>query len=267
MLNAKQKTPAERMGFCSLLSLISIAIILLSLFACVFLWLSKNTEITPETLGQFGDFFGGLLNPILSVFSLFLIARSFIYTLRAFNLSMEANNLASEQVNVALRQFIFEQEKYIRDFKENERRTRQDLTIAWHHNWMSPQMATLKRNAYGEIETRISSIGRGQHSAFIGGFRTSDRVEVRERYHAIKDVMLLIHHAVTFFDDGLLDKDLFLKLFAADFRQWHSVLSRLDMRIDTSDGSQDSLLEETERRDLVKRLARVIGLQETSVAS
>jgi hypothetical protein len=72
--------------------------------------------------------------------------------------------------------------------------------------------------------------------------------------------MLLIHQAITFFDDELLDKDLFLKLFAADFRQWHSVLSRLDMRIGAFDESQHSEALDAERRELVERLGRAVGI-------
>jgi hypothetical protein len=177
---------------------------------------------------------------------------------------MAANEFAMSSTQ---KQIEFEIERHKLELISDEKKSRRDLTINWHQNWMSPHMAMLKRNAYGEIETRIFSIERGQQSAFIGGFRISDRAEVREKYHAVKDVMLLIHHAVTFFEDELVDKDLFLKLFAADFRQWHSALSRLDMRINTSDGSQYSEAQDAERRDLVERLARVIGLQETSVAS
>jgi hypothetical protein len=168
-----------------------------------------------------------------------------------------------EQVKVALKQLEFDIEKHQKDSIEDGQKLRRDLTITWHQNWMSPEMTRLKLSVYGEIETRISSIESGQHAAFMGGHRTSGDVQVREKYHGIKYVMLHIHQAITYFDDGLIDKDLFLKLFAAEFRQWHSVLSRLDLRIDTSDRSQDSLSEETERRDLAKRLARVIGLQET----
>jgi hypothetical protein len=229
-------------------------------FAVFFIRLSQNNCTKSETLGQFGDFFGGLVNPFCSLISLLLIARSLKYNSEALEVSMMAVKVAMNQVEISMKQFEFESAKHQKDFSDDESKSRRDLTISWHQNWMSPQMATLKRNAYGEIETRISSIERGQHSAFIGGFRTSDRVEVREKYYAIKDVMLLIHHAVTFFDDDLLDKDLFLKLFAADFRQWHSVLSRLDMRIGTFDGSQHSEALDAERQDLVERLARVIGL-------
>jgi uncharacterized membrane protein len=235
-------------------------VLLVSLFVWTSNWFSGELGKSPEQLGQFGDFFGGIINPLFSLASFVLLIRTLTYTRGAFKVSLESINVTRQQVVVAMDQLKFEYEKHRNELTEDEKRSRRELTITWHQNWMSPEMTRLKLSVYGEIETCISSIESGQHAAFMGGRRTSGNVQFREKYHGIKYVMLHIHQAITYFDDGLLDKDLFLKLFAADFRQWHSVLSRLDMKIDTRDVSQDSLSEETERRDLVERLARVIGL-------
>jgi len=242
-------------------------VLLVSLFAWTSYWFSGELGKSPEQLGQFGDFFGGIINPLFSLASFVLLIRTLTYTRGAFKVSLESINVTRQQVVVAMDQLKFEYEKHRNELTEDEKRSRRELTITWHQNWMSPEMATLKLSVYGEIETRIRNRKTGQQPAFIGGLRISIAAQTREIYHGIKYLMLHIHQAITFFDDGLLDKDLFLKLFAADFRQWHSVLSTLDMRSDTSDGSKYSEAQDAERKDLVERLARVIGLQETSVAS
>jgi len=256
-----EKTKHDRfIGLKMSITIFVIWILSIAMFALFFIQLPEKPVLKSETLGQFGDFFGGLVNPFCSLISLLLIARSLMYNVGALEVSMMAVNVATEQVKISMNQLEFEFAKHQKDFSDDENRLQRDLTISWHQNWMSPQMATLKTEVYGDIESRVINRESGQHSAFIGGLRTSDRVEVREKYHAIKYVMLLIHQAITFFDDELLDKDLFLKLFAADFRQWHSVLSRLDMRIGAFDGSQHSEALDAERRELVERLARAIGI-------
>jgi hypothetical protein len=277
MLATEQKQRINKLYF-KIRVVICVAACLLPALLCVFYFTCKNNYAKPELLGQLGDFIGGVLNPLFSILSLLFIAFSLIHTLMqtemaissntaAIDIAIQQNKIAAEQLRLGTIQIEFEQKKHEKNSIEDSIRLRRELTITWHQNWMSPQMAAIKRSVYADIEYRIRSREAGQHSAFIGESRTSDSSMRRKEYREIKDVILRIHQAITFFDDDLLDKELFMKLFQADFKQWHSVLSRLDMRIDTSDGSQDSLSEETERRDLVERLARVIGLQETSVAS
>lgn len=242
-------------------------VLLVSLFACIFAWVVGKWPDSSGQLGQFGDFFGGVLNPLFSFSSFVLLGYSLIYTHGAYEVSLAASNLALLQADAAIGQLNFEREKHQKDLLDDEKKSRRDMTLTWHQNWMSPQMSLLKANALGEIQTRIINIEAGQASAFIGGLRNAGAVHIRKTYQEIKDVMRLIHHAITFFEDELLDKDLFLKLFEADFRQWHSVLNRLDMRAIPSDGSPDSLSEEAERTDLVERLTRLIGASNSRGAS
>ena len=229
---------------------------LIALFALVFYWAYGKWDESSQTLGQFGDFFGGILNPLFSYTSLVLLAFSFIYTKEAFRLSTEGVRAALLQT-----QMNFDMQRIERI--DNEKKSRLDLTIIWHQNWMSPQMSMLKMNVYGEIQSCISNTVGDFHSAFIGGLRNSANVQTRMTYYEIKEVVRSIHHAVTYLENGLVDKDLFLQLFENDLRQWHSVLSRLDMRGESCDESQESHSEESERKDLVERLARVIGIEAT----
>lgn len=239
---------------------IFIWMLLVAFFVLIFCWVDGKLPESSERLGQLGDFFGGILNPLFSLGSFVLLAISLLYTLRAFEASIEANKVAMLGVKTALTQLEFDHKKLEKEAVENEKKTKRDLTLAWHQNWMSPQMALQKANALGEIQTRILNIETGQARAFIGGSRNAGVVQIRKTYQEIKDVMRLIHHAITFFEDELLEKELFLKLFESDLRQWHSVLNRLDMRANPSDESPDSLLEDAERWGLVERLARVLGL-------
>ena len=229
---------------------------LIALFATIFYWGYEKSEKSPQELGQFGDFFGGILNPLFSYTSMVLLAISFIYTKEAFRLSTDGvrATLLQTQMNYDMQRI---------ERIDNEIKSRRDLTIIWHQNWMSPQMSMLKMNVYGEIQSCISNTVGDFHSAFIGGLRNSANVQTRMTYYEIKEVVRLIHHAVTYFENGLVDKDLFLQLFENDLRQWHSVLSRLDMRGELCDESQESHSEESERKHLVERLARVIGIEAT----
>lgn len=253
------------------LVLLCILASLLPVLSVGFYFLSIYGWVEPEQLGQFGDFVGGLLNPLFSVFSLLFIAFSLLDNLAntavtyeqnriALDVAIQQNTLAAEQLRVAVMQLESDLKKQERNSSVEERRLGRNLTLTWHQDWMSPQMSLLKANVLGDIQTRILNIEAGQASAFIGGLRNTAAVQIRKTHHEIKDVMRSILQAITFFEDELLDKELFLKLIESDFRQWHSVLNRLDMRANPSDESPDSLSEDAERQRLVERLARVLGL-------
>ena len=226
---------------------------LISLFATIFYWAYGKYHESPEKLGQFGDFFGGILNPLFSHGSLILLAISLTRSNESFHAAMEG-------VKASLLQISMNYAMHRVDRIDKEINSRQDLTIISNQNWMSPQLSALKMNVYAEIQSCIFNTEGNFSSAFIGNLRRSANVQTRRHYYEIKEVMRLIHHAITYFENGLVDRDLFLKLFENDLRQWHSVFSRLDMRGELSDESQESLTEEAERRELVERLARAIGI-------
>ena len=207
-------------------------------------------------LGQFGDFIGGVLNPFYSLISLFAILVSLIYSHFNYEFTMAANTVAMEAVKIQLQQVKFDYEKNQLDRIDNEIKSRRDLTISWHQNWMSPQMGDLKRTVYAKMQYHIFHRGTGNASAFLGEYRES-----LGEYQGMKEIMNSIQATITFFENKLVDKDLFLRLFATELKKWHSVLSRLDLREELSDTSQESLTEEAERKDLVERLARVIGVE------
>jgi hypothetical protein len=224
---------------------------------------SANLYCNAEILGQFGDFTGGILNPVFSLLSLILILMSLFYAHFNNELTMQGQKIAMGAIEIQLQQLRFETEKHKTELSDSQKKSKQDLTIMWHQNWMSPQMSLLKANVFGEIQTRILNIEAGQASAFIGGLRNAGAFHIRKTYNEIKGVMRFFQQAITFFEEELVDKRLFLRLFETEFRQWHTVLSRLDMRINNDDFAKESLLEETERIELIERLGKVIG----SVAS
>jgi hypothetical protein len=211
-----------------------------------------------ELLGQFGDFIGGVLNPCYSLISLFAILVSLIYSHFNYEFTMAANTVAMDAVKIQLQQVKFDYEKSQLDRIDNEIKSRRDLTISWHQNWMSPQLSTLKREVYEEITERISNMTSGEKTTFLGPYRQSEDFNNRAKYLAIKDVIRLIQHTITLFENDLVDKDLFLKIFKKDLSEWHAVFSMLDMREDSDDSSRVSLSDEAERQDMINRLARAI---------
>jgi hypothetical protein len=245
-------------GFLFFTALLLLIAVLVFFCACWYKWVS------PATLGQFGDFMGGTLNPLFSVASLFLIGTSLYFTLLSLELAMAANEFTMFSTQ---KQIESEIERHKQVLIANETKSRRDLTITWHQNWMSPQMSEFKRRVYADMQFLIFKSDASRSPAFLGELEISTNVEHRKVHQGFKDIMNLIQTTITFFENRLVDRELFLRLFENELKQWHSVLSRLNMRINTSDGSQYSETQDAERRDLVERLARVIGLQETSVAS
>jgi hypothetical protein len=270
MFATEQKQRINRLYF-KIRVMICVAACLFPALLYIFYFTHKNNYATPELLGQLGDFIGGVLNPLFSILSLLFIAFSLIHTLMqtemailshtaAIDIATQQNKTAAEQLRLGTIQLEFEHKKHEKNSIEDSVRLRRELTINWHQHWMSPQMSELKMNVYGEVQTHIFNIEANSFSAFLGGLRRSGNVQTRKKYHEIKDVMSLIHHALIYFETELVDNDLFTKLFETDFRRWHSVLSGLDMRETSADTSQESLSEEAERMELVKRLARAIGI-------
>jgi len=224
-----------------------------------FLFLTATYK-NSEYLGHFGDFVGGILNPVFSLFSFLALLVSLFYGYMHHELTMASNLVAMQAVNVQLHQVKFEHAKDQKDSRDNEKQSRRDLTISWHQNWMSPQMFELKRKVYEQMLFIISNRGSLTASAFLGGYRSSRDVENQVLYQELKDIMNVIQTTITFFENELVDKDLFLELFENDLRKWHSVLSRIDMRGPLGIESPESHTEEAERTKLVERLALAIRM-------
>ncbi|MNJ92764.1 hypothetical protein D3C87_104380 [compost metagenome] len=82
--------------------LIFVPLLILSLFVVIFLWkfgagLSSGFN-TIESWGQAGDFFGGLLNPILAYFSFIAVIFTVLQNQRALSQSQEELKLSREEM-------------------------------------------------------------------------------------------------------------------------------------------------------------------------
>lgn len=77
------------------IALVIIVVIAVAYFA---FFLSPPLSIDPATLGQAGDFFGGLLNPALSFLSVFALLVALVIQTRELKLSREALKVSQEEL-------------------------------------------------------------------------------------------------------------------------------------------------------------------------
>jgi hypothetical protein len=107
-----------------------------------------------EHWGTFGDFLGGVLNPVTAWITLVTIAISLRYNAKALSVSAEAVDATRGQLEAALLQLQLERDRFDHDRKEErsgrarERQVqREERTLLMNQVWNNPEMQRVRAEA------------------------------------------------------------------------------------------------------------------------
>lgn len=146
------------------------ALAVLSVWGAYFaLFLGPPLSIDPATLGQAGDYFGGLLNPVLSFLSVFALLVALVIQSRELRLSREALKVSQEELLLSRLEQAKAADALAAQNKAIQRQGFEQTFFAW----LGTYRQILGEIAYGEEHGREALKFMWQESLaseFIGGW-------------------------------------------------------------------------------------------------
>jgi len=160
-----------------------------------------------DAWGQFGDYVGGVLNPLVGL----LVVASLYYTAHAAATSAQG----------------------VLDQRSEARRLR---VFQLHQAWSAPEMHKVRELAHEFKKFRIEAATNAKQSkVFLGAYRESDQPTDRNNYNNLSSVWHFLADVNTLLQSGLLDDELARKLFLPAFQLWMKDFDRLDFRTSPTD--------------------------------
>ena len=121
----KNNSPNIRVwGIVVMITIVVVVIFSISVF---FVDRFKIPGITHSCWGNFGDFIGGILVPLLSAYSFFLLIRTLVFQLQSNNLVSDSNNLT--QFNEMFKLLLDEYHSTIKEYSYNGMKGREALKL------------------------------------------------------------------------------------------------------------------------------------------
>lgn len=225
--------------------------ILLSIYAWQFpMGLSHEQDIW----GQFGDFVGGVLNPVVAWMTLVAVAVSLRFTVHALRETATATRISLRQYENELIQ------QSNRRIEERDTQLKQS-TFQMHQVWIAPGMQEIRREALTFLRSTIESrdittetTGR----AYMGIYRKGRTETGQNRYYMLRGVWEFMADINTLITSNMLDGHLAFQLFGASIEPWVVLNDRVDLREDSNDESQESLDENLWFRERVYPLGTLL---------
>jgi uncharacterized membrane protein len=244
-----------------------------------------------DVWGQFGDFFGGVLNPIIGWINLVVIALTFRYTVRTLQVSVDSVKVAQDQANVAQQHLnlVIEHENARRN--EETQAQRKQQTFQLYQTWVSPEMQVLRTRIWDFLNTGLYAsdcsvlsrnpevldgnptiqtsdassnddqlnapleINEAQRTLFLGSYRTSSFQRERNCYYSVGSISHFIADANAMLNAEILDHQLFNSLLGRSLSQWCELYKRLDFRRHENDRDPSSINENEWHRKAVEGLS------------
>jgi hypothetical protein len=214
--------------------LVVIAFLLVLGLNIAYIWqFSMNWSDEQDTWGQFGDFLGGALNPIISLMTLIAVVYSVFHTVDAFEheLVEQRNRLLSE--------------------KQVEREAR---TFATNQVWISPEMSHLRSEQLGLLRMVVEVTKKSKSDrVYLGYLREIDQWQ---NYYRLRSIWEFLANINSLLDAGLLDETLAWRLFAPSVEEWAQLCEQIDMRENQQDTNEQNLEENSWFRERVRPLFR-----------
>lgn len=140
----KRNTP--NINAWSITVIITIVIVLLFSIAVFFIEKYQIPGIDQCAWGNFGDFIGGILVPLLSVFSFFLLIKTLISQIQSNSLVSDSNNLT--QFNEMFKLLLDEYHSTIKEYSKDEKRGKEAL------KYFQDDILNKGKSSQGKIESR-----------------------------------------------------------------------------------------------------------------
>lgn len=180
-----------------------------------------------DVWGQFGDFLGGILNPVIAGLTLIVVAVTLRYTVHALKISADAVSVTRDQ----LRNEIAQQRQQ-RDRDQAAERDRRTFDL--HQLWISPEMQRYRSEAMDFLRLSAKT-AEADGQVFLGRYRTSDSPEERRLYDNLHGVWEFLADVHTLLETGMLNNSLTWELFYPSIEE----LSGLSVRVNLREGEHD----------------------------
>lgn len=179
-----------------------------------------------DVWAQFGDFFGGVLNPIAALATLVVVAISLDLTVKALRHTERATRLSLKQYNLLEKQFYDEIKKYQIEKNVAEHARKRELTLRMHQIWIDPGMQQLRSEAleflqkWGLLTSRMIYMGR---------YRASDSEKELRGYSNLRSIWEFLENLYSLDEFSMLDRTLALRLFGASLELWVDLNNRMSL--------------------------------------
>ena len=172
-----------------------------------------------EILGVFGDFFGGTLNPILTLIALIFLIKSYKMQKEEFKALCKANEELSqtnkEQVALLKTQnkqdltfkMLDKWEALLRDVKHHDGRL-YFISRFWEI-----------QNSYMEFIERIKRVNTYNYSEFIQE-QLRSIINLRDKINNMKEFLLFLNDFKTLWETEKIDKEIAKQLFSTRFEEY-----------------------------------------------
>lgn len=207
-----------------------------------------------DVWGQFGDFVGGVLNPVIAWMTLIAVAISLRFTVHALRETATATRIALRQYEHELR------EQGDRRLQERDARLK-ELTFQMHQLWVAPGMQEIRREAMTSLRSAIdmTDVQEGASSpVFLGDYRMGGEQKSRRAYYMLRGVWEFLADINTLISKNMLDAGLTFQLFGASIEPWVVLNERVDLRESPEDAAQESLDENRWFQERVRPLGGLL---------
>jgi uncharacterized membrane protein len=176
----------------------------------------------PAVWGQFGDYIGGFVNPVVAVCTLIVVAITLWYSVSAIQISAKATLAAQDQARTSQLALDNElkQQRQRADQEKSEQAERRTLYL--HQQWVSPDMQTIRIEAFDVLHGNAHA----DDPIFLGHLPKGEYAD-RRLYRLLRAVWEFMANANSMLEAGLLHEQLFWKLFTPSLHEWAMLAQRV----------------------------------------
>ncbi len=232
-------------------------IVAITILAIYFFQFNNKLSTDPSTFGTFGDYFGGILNPVISFMTLYGLVHTLKQNKEAIKHSAQATEAATNQAMLADKQF----KAYETRQKEEEESRKQEALLARTMDlfkiWISPDMqrirtevlAWLSSSRITEETERNNKVGQcipdvmsseGQ-THYLGKHRKSTKPETVKNCISIGTISLFFQDLATLLSIQKLDEEFLFNIMEYSLNLWIEIYKNIDFKSDANDNSDESV--------------------------
>jgi uncharacterized membrane protein len=221
-----------------------LGVVLIGSYGCQFSRHWWHWSHSQDTWGQFGDFIGGVLNPVVSWATLIAVAGTLYYTAAALRHTATATR-------ISLNQFTYEVRRQGDESLKERQRQKEERTFRMHQMWIEPGMQAMRREALGILRKARPATGL---TIYMGRYRVSDSSKELEWYDTVRQAWEFLANLHKLLISNMLDGHLASQLFGASLEPWVALNARVDLGEEAGDTTEESLDENSWFQDHVRPL-------------
>lgn len=191
---------------------VSLSLLIACVFGLYFWRFAGSLSTNREVWGQFGDYVGGVLNPLLTLASV-------IGLLFSLNQSASALRISSK----TLQNEIDESKERRKADAETEKKRQ---TFRLHEAWISAPMQEIRTRVWGRLMELVESAEHRGGVAYIGSEKSRD-AESAQIYYSIGSISHFVADVDALLGAEQIDAKLTEQLLGRSFLQWRDLLKKV----------------------------------------